>query len=110
MDVPPASTPMATRRQRAGAPPGSAPRPAGRLPAQAAATLAFASAAVTLFWTLGGTLLLDTVGGAPEDLARERTLGSFAFGSVVVLVKVTAGLPALALLGHGADGCDAAGC
>lgn len=101
MDVPPASTPTVTRRQRAGAPTGSAPRLAGRLPALAAATLAFTSAAVTLFWTLGGTLLLDTVGGAPEDLARQHTLGSVAFGTVVVLVKVTAGLLALALLGHG---------
>jgi hypothetical protein len=29
-----------------------------------------ASAAVSLYWTLDGTLLLDTVGGAIEDLAR----------------------------------------
>jgi hypothetical protein len=35
-----------------------------RRPAYAAAGLAFASAAVSPFWTLGGTLLLDTVGGA----------------------------------------------
>ncbi len=70
-----------------------------RLAARAAATLAFASP-VKLFWTLGGSLLLDTVGGAPEDLARQGTLGSFAFGAAVVLVKVTAGLLALALLGQ----------
>lgn len=100
MIVPPASTRMVTRRQRAPAPPVSAGPLADRWPARAAATLAFASAAVTLFWTLGGTLLLDTVGGAPEDLARQRTPGSFAFGTMVVLVKVTAGLLALALLGH----------
>ena len=102
MNVPPASTPMLTRRQRAAARSVSGPPLANRLPALAAATLAFASAAVTLFWTLGGTLLLDTVGGAPEDLARQRTLGSFAFGTMVVLVKVSAGLLALGLLGHGA--------
>lgn len=53
-------------------------------------------------WMLGGTLLLDTVGGAPEDLARERSLGSFAFGTGVVVLKVTAGLLVLALLGRGA--------
>jgi hypothetical protein len=44
-----------------------------RRPAYAAAGLAFASAAVSLFWTLGGTLLLDTVRGAIEDLARDRS-------------------------------------
>lgn len=102
MNVPPTSTPTVTRRQRAAVPSVSDPPLDGRLPARVAATLAFASAAVTLFWTLGGTLLLDTVGGAPEDLARRHTVGSVAFGTVVVLVKVTAGLLALALLGHGA--------
>jgi len=41
-----------------------------------AAGLAFASAAVTLYWTLGGTALLATVGGRFEDLARERSSGA----------------------------------
>ncbi|MEA2497122.1 MAG: hypothetical protein QOJ29_5033, partial [Thermoleophilaceae bacterium] len=45
------------------------PRHRDGSPAPAAA-LAFASAAVSLYWTLGGTALLDTVGGAVEDLAR----------------------------------------
>jgi hypothetical protein len=44
-----------------------------RVPAYAAAALAFGSAAVSLYWTLGGTVLLDTVGGTFEDLARERS-------------------------------------
>ena len=44
----------------------------------AAAVLAFASAAVTLYWTLGGTLLLDTVGGAFEELVRRRSPGALA--------------------------------
>ena len=70
----------------------------GRRLAYAAATLAFASAAVSLFWTLGGTLLLDTVGGAIEELARERSPGALALGAVTVLVKVVAGLLALALV------------
>ncbi len=39
-----------------------------RVPAYAAAVLAFGSAAVSLYWTLGGTVLLDTVGGTLEDL------------------------------------------
>lgn len=43
------------------------------LPAYLAAVLAFASAAVTLFWTLGGTVGLDTVGGHLEELARARS-------------------------------------
>jgi hypothetical protein len=42
-------------------------------PALAAAVLAFASAAVTAFWLLGGTLGLDTVGGEIEEQARERS-------------------------------------
>lgn len=53
---------------------------------------------MSLFWTLGGTLLLDTVGGAIEELARERSLGSLALGATTVLLKVAAGLLALALL------------
>ena len=69
-------------------------------PARLAAVLAFASAAVTLFWTLGGTLLLDTVGGAFEDLARERSAGAIALGIAVVLAKAAAGVLALALAGR----------
>ena len=98
MSAPPASTHAVPRAQREAGSPISALGLAGRWPARAAATLAFASAAVTLLWTLGGTLLLDTVGGAPEDIAREHSLGSFAFGTGVVLLKVTAGLLVLALL------------
>jgi hypothetical protein len=66
--------------------------------AYAAAALAFASAAVSLFWTLGGTLLLDTVGGGIEDLARERSAGAIALGLAAVALKVAAGLAALALV------------
>jgi len=100
MSAPHASTHKVTRAPRKTASPRSAPSLDARWPARAAATLAFASAAVTLFWTLGGTLLLDTVGGAPEEIARERSLGSFALGTGVVLLKVSAGLLALALLGR----------
>jgi hypothetical protein len=50
--------------------------------------LAFGSAAVSLYWTLGGTALLDTVGGTFEDLARERSPQSIVLGMLVVLVKV----------------------
>jgi hypothetical protein len=69
-----------------------------RVPAYAAAVLAFGSAAVSLYWTLGGTVLLDTVGGTFEDLARERSPESIVLGVLVVLVKVAAGLLALAFV------------
>jgi uncharacterized membrane protein len=59
--------------------------------------VAFASAAVSLFWTLGGTLLLDTVGGAIEDMARDRSVAAIAVGTAVILLKAAAGVLALAL-------------
>jgi hypothetical protein len=71
-----------------------------RWTARLAAGLAFASAAVSLYWIVGGTSLLDTVGGAIEDLARERSIGALALGTTTVLLKVAAGILALALV-HG---------
>jgi hypothetical protein len=68
-----------------------------RAAARAAAVLAFASAAVSLFWTLGGTAGLDTVGGAIEDLARDRSTPAIALGATVVALKLAAGVLALAL-------------
>jgi hypothetical protein len=56
-----------------------------------AAGLAFASAAVSLYWTAGGTALLDTVGGAIEELARERTPAALAVGAATVALKVLGG-------------------
>jgi Protein of unknown function (DUF3995) len=69
-----------------------------RWPALVAAGLAFASASVSLYWTLGGTLLLDTVGVAVEDLPRDRSLAAVALGATTVVLKIAAGLLALALL------------
>jgi len=69
-----------------------------RVPAYAAAVLAFGSAAVSLYWTLGGTVLLDTVGGTFEDLARERSPTPIVLGMFVVVVKVVGGVLALALV------------
>jgi hypothetical protein len=66
-------------------------------PAHVAAGLAFASAAVSLYWTVGGDALLDTVGGAIEDLARDRSPAAVAVGTAAVLLKVVAGALALAL-------------
>lgn len=62
----------------------------------ASVLLALASAAITAYWTLGGTALLDTVGGAMESLARERTAGALLLGGLVVVAKlVVAALPLL---------------
>jgi hypothetical protein len=59
--------------------------------------LAFASAAVTAFWLLGGTLGLDTVGGEIEEQARERSAAALAVLAVTLLAKLAAGGLALAL-------------
>jgi hypothetical protein len=67
--------------------------------AAVAAGLAFGSAAVTAYWTLGGTALLDTVGGYPEELARSRSAAAVLVGLLVVAVKAVGGLVALALAG-----------
>lgn len=66
-------------------------------PAYVAAVLAFASAATTAYWVLGGTALLNTVGGYAEDLARTRSALALFVGLLVVGVKIVAGLLALAL-------------
>jgi hypothetical protein len=50
--------------------------------------LAFASAAVTGFWLLGGTLGLDTVGGEIEEQARERSAAALAVLAVTLLAKL----------------------
>jgi uncharacterized protein DUF3995 len=52
---------------------------------------------VTAYWTLGGTVLLDTVGGYPEKLARTRNWAAVLVGLLVIAVKTTGGLVALAL-------------
>ena len=59
--------------------------------------LAFASAAVTAFWLLGGTLGLDTVGGEIEEQARKRSAAALAVLAVTLLAKLAAGGLALAL-------------
>ena len=62
-----------------------------------AAGLAFASAAVTAYWTVGGTALLDTVGGYAEELARSRTVPAVLVGLLVIVVKSVGGVVALVL-------------
>jgi Protein of unknown function (DUF3995) len=66
-------------------------------PAVVAAVLAFASAAVTGYWLLGGTAGLDTVGGAVEEQARDRTPLAVVALAVTLAAKLAAGVLALAL-------------
>ena len=53
---------------------------------------------VSLYWALGGTGLLDTVGGDFEELARERSAGALALIWATVALKLAAALVALALV------------
>ncbi|MGY2127560.1 DUF3995 domain-containing protein [Blastococcus sp. SYSU DS0617] len=69
-----------------------------RTGAYAAALLAGLSAMVTLHWTAGGTWLLDTVGGAMEDLARRADAAAVAVGLAVVVLKLAGCALALALV------------
>jgi hypothetical protein len=70
----------------------------GRIAAVLAAVLAVGSAGTTAYWTLGGTALLDTVGGSVESLAREGGPAAVLLGVAVVLAKLVAAVLALALL------------
>ena len=72
-----------------------------RRSAGVAAGLAFSSAALTVYWTLGGTALLDTVGGYAEKFARTRGPLALLAGLLVVAVKVVGGLVALGLARQG---------
>src|SRR6185437_16481941 len=79
------------------------PRPAelGMRPRQlayAAAAMAVLSALPSVFWTLGGTLLLDTVGGSIEELARARSVAALVLGAASALAKFGAAVLALALV------------
>jgi Protein of unknown function (DUF3995) len=70
-----------------------------RLTAYIAAGLAFASAVTTAYWLLGGTALLDTVGGYAEHLARSRSVGALVVGALVIVVKL-AGAPLALAVAH----------
>ena len=74
---------------------------AGTPAAYAAAVLAFAYAAVSLYWTMGGRLLLETVGGTAVEVARGGGMPAVLLGLTATILKVVAGLLALAA-GHGA--------
>jgi hypothetical protein len=66
--------------------------------AYVAAAMEIASAVPSVFWTLGGTLLLDTVGGSIERLARAGSPSGLALGATSSPAKVGTA-PAVALVG-----------
>jgi hypothetical protein len=66
--------------------------------AYAACALAWLYAVPNLYWALGGTAGLDTVGGAIEELARTRDPAGVALGLGAGVLKLAGGLLALALV------------
>jgi len=77
---------------------GSRSSVAGRTAAWTAAVLGLASAAVSAYWTAGGTGLLETVGGSIEALAEERCVAALLLGAGVVVARLVTVVLALALL------------
>jgi hypothetical protein len=76
-------------------------RPHGRAltrTAVAAAAAAFLFAAVSLYWALGGTAGLSTLGGRIEELARSGDPTMTALNWASAVLKTAVGLMALALL------------
>jgi len=69
----------------------------GTICAYGAAVVAFGYALVSLYWAIGGTGLLSTVGGYAETAARHGGAGAVVLGLATVVVKVVGGLLALAL-------------
>jgi Protein of unknown function (DUF3995) len=68
-----------------------------------AASLGAASAAVSAYWALGGTALLDTVGGEIERWGRERSADVVATLWVITVAKLVGAVAPLVLVGVGAD-------
>jgi hypothetical protein len=72
-------------------------RTATRL-AQSASVLMLVSAAISAYWAVGGTGLLDTVGGSVARWGRDGGAGvRLALAAIVVLKLVAAWLPARAV-------------
>ncbi|QUQ68311.1 DUF3995 domain-containing protein [Kutzneria sp. CA-103260] len=65
---------------------------------QAAMVVGLLFAAVSLYWSVGGTVLLDTVGGALERGGRTHSVGTILLAWAAVFLKVNASvLPLLAV-------------
>ena len=74
----------------------------GLVAAAIAAILGLASAALSAYWALGGTALLDTIGGEIERWGRERSAGVIVTLWVIVVLKVMAAIAPLVFVGVGA--------
>jgi hypothetical protein len=80
----------------------TAPAPQKPAPAWAALVVGLAYAAVSAYWAVGGTWLLDAVGGSFERWGRSGGAGVVLLLSVVVVIKVVAAvLPLLVVYGVG---------
>ena len=66
--------------------------------AYAVCALAFLHAAVSFYWAAGGTAGLSTIGGDLEELGRSREPALISLVWLAGLLKVAAGLLALALV------------
>jgi Protein of unknown function (DUF3995) len=77
--------------------------PAAVTAAAIAAGLGTASAAVSAYWALGGTALLDTVGGDIERWGRERSAAVVVTLWVIVVLKLVGAAAPLVLVGVGAS-------
>lgn len=91
-DIPPGLT--ATIRSD----PAASPTPGRSWPAYAAAWVAFAFAAVSLYWGAGGTVGIGTLGGHIEEMALARDPVMVMMVWVTGVLKVLGGLLALALV------------
>lgn len=67
-------------------------------PAIAAAVVAALSASTSLYWALGGSVGLATVGGSIEELARSADTRATVLVWTTVVLKVVAVMLALALI------------
>jgi hypothetical protein len=67
-----------------------------------ATSLGLASAAVSAYWALGGTALLDTVGGPIERWGREHSPGVIVTLWVIVGLRVVGAVAPLVFVGVGA--------
>ena len=64
-----------------------------------AASLGAASAAMSVYWALGGTALLDIVGGEIESWGRERSASAGATLWLITIAKLAAAVAPLVLVG-----------
>jgi hypothetical protein len=64
----------------------------------AAGVLGLLYAALSLYWTVGGTVLIDTVGGTIEELALRGGGAAVALGLLATVLKLVASALAFALV------------